>query len=83
MAFGFWLLILLEFCRQSDFLLSSKSFEGLKLSVEPLDLLSQVDIVVLEGKACYSNSAMGSDLIWAAFYVHKLKNLLCILRGRG
>lgn len=47
---GFWLLILLKFCRQSDFLLSRKSFEGLKLSVEPLDLLTQVDVVVLEGK---------------------------------
>merc|ERR1712032_427992 len=46
-GFGFWLLILLKFCRQSDFLLSSESFEGLKLSVKPLHLLAQVDVVVL------------------------------------
>ena len=67
----FWLLILLKFRWQSDLLLSSKSFEGLKLSVKPLHLLAQVDVVVLKGNTCYSNSAMGLNLIWAA--VHDLK----------
>merc|ERR1712211_22719 len=44
----FGLLILLKFCWQSDFLLSSESFEGFKLPVKSLHLLPQVDVVVLE-----------------------------------
>ena len=85
-GFGSWLLVLLKFCRQSDFLLSSKSFEGLKLSVKALHLLSQVDVVVLEEKTRYSNNAMGLNLIWAAVFIQKLKtnlNLFCMFEQKG
>jgi hypothetical protein len=48
------LLVLLKLCREPDLLLGRKPLEGLKLPVQPLHLLAQLDILLLKYRYRYS-----------------------------